>query len=143
MMGRSRRRGAGQNRSDTNVRVLIVEDNELNRDMLTRRLTRRGLAVTCAADGLEGIRLATEQPPDVILMDIGLPVIDGWEVIRRLKAAEKTRPIPIVALTAHVLIEDQERAFAAGCAGFVAKPIDMDALLSAIDQAAEGSGDHG
>jgi CheY-like chemotaxis protein len=114
------------------MNILLVEDNELNRDMLTRRLVRRGFNVECAVDGEAGVRLARDRHPDLILMDIGLPVIDGWEAIRQLKALPETREIPIVALTAHAFSEDRDRAFAAGCAGFVSKPVDMQYLLDTI-----------
>jgi CheY-like chemotaxis protein len=118
------------------LNVLLVEDNDLNRDMLVRRLARNGMAATCAVDGEDGVRQALAGRPDVILMDISLPVIDGWEAIRRIRAAPETASIPIVALTAHVLKEDRERAEAAGCSGFVSKPIDMPVLLDAIRRAA-------
>lgn len=116
--------------------ILLVEDNELNRDMLVRRLSRHGMAAACAVDGVDGVRQALALRPDVILMDISLPVIDGWEAIRRIRSAPETATIPIIALTAHVLKEDRERADAAGCAGFVSKPIDMPVLLAAIRRAA-------
>jgi CheY-like chemotaxis protein len=118
------------------LNVLLVEDNDLNRDMLVRRLARNGMVATCAVDGEDGVRQALAGRPDVILMDISLPVIDGWEAIRRIRAAPETASIPIVALTAHVLKEDRERAEAAGCSGFVSKPIDMPVLLEAIRRAA-------
>jgi CheY-like chemotaxis protein len=116
--------------------ILLVEDNELNRDMLVRRLARHGMAAACAVDGVDGVRQALALRPDVILMDISLPVIDGWEAIRRIRAAPETEAIPIIALTAHVLKEDRERADAAGCVGFVSKPIDMPVLLATIRRAA-------
>jgi CheY-like chemotaxis protein len=115
---------------------LLVEDNDLNRDMLVRRLARHGIAATCAVDGEDGVRQAVSSRPDVILMDISLPVIDGWEAIRRIRAVPETAAIPIIALTAHVLKEDRERADAAGCFGFVSKPIDMPVLLDTIRRAA-------
>ena len=118
------------------LNVLLVEDNDLNRDMLVRRLARHGMAATCAVDGEDGVRQALAGRPDVILMDISLPVIDGWEAIRRIRAVPETASIPIVALTAHVLKEDRERAEAAGCSGFVSKPIDMPVLLETIRRAA-------
>ncbi len=118
------------------MHVLLVEDNEMNRDMLSRRLARRGLAVTVAVDGAEAVRLAKAARPDLILMDIGLPVIDGWEAIRQIKTTPDTSAIPILALTAHAFSEDRDRALAAGCIGFIPKPIDMSALLVAINSAA-------
>ncbi|MEP7002723.1 MAG: response regulator, partial [bacterium] len=96
-------------------RVLIVEDNELNRDMLSRRLMRRGYEVSIARDGAEGVSMATETMPDIVLMDMSLPVVDGWEATRRLKAAPATRGIPIIALTAHAMTGDEAKARAAGC----------------------------
>jgi CheY-like chemotaxis protein len=100
--------------------------------MLQRRLARRGFTVECAADGEAGVRLAREGHPDLILMDIGLPVIDGWEAIRQLKALPETRDIPIITLTAHAFSEDRKRSESAGCAGFVPKPIDLECLLGTI-----------
>jgi CheY-like chemotaxis protein len=116
------------------MKILLVEDNELNRDMLTRRLTRRGFTVECAEDGEAGVRLARDVRPDLVLMDIGLPVIDGWEAIRQLKALPETSEIPIITLTAHAFSEDRNRAQLCGCAGFVTKPIDLECLLAAINQ---------
>jgi CheY-like chemotaxis protein len=118
------------------LNVLLVEDNDLNRDMLVRRLARHGMTAVCAVDGEDGVRQAFQHRPDVILMDISLPVIDGWEAIRRIRSVPETGAIPIIALTAHVLPEDRERADAAGCYAFIAKPIDMPALLEAIRRAA-------
>jgi two-component system, cell cycle response regulator DivK len=109
------------------VRVLIVEDNENNRKMLQRRLARRGYEVAVAADGAEGLALARAEPaPDVVLMDMSLPVMDGWAVTRRLKADPATRAIPVIALTAHAMAGDRERALEAGCDDFETKPIDLD-----------------
>ena len=110
-------------------RILIVEDNELNRDALSRRLARRGYAVLLAADGATGLNMAVAQAPDLILMDLGLPDIDGWECTRRLKAAAATRCIPVIALSAHAMRGDRERALEAGCDEFDTKPIDVAALL--------------
>lgn len=114
------------------LNVLLVEDNELNRDMLARRLARHGMTTTCALDGADGVAQAQASRPDVILMDISLPVIDGWEAIRRIRASPETSAIPIIALTAHVLLEDRTRAASAGCSAFVSKPIDMSALVEKI-----------
>jgi CheY-like chemotaxis protein len=114
-------------------RILLVEDNELNRDMLSRRLTRRGYDVVIAVDGAEGVALAESATPDLILMDMSLPVLDGWEATSRLKAASATRAIPIVALTAHAMSGDRERALAAGCDDFDTKPVDLPRLLGKIE----------
>ncbi len=111
------------------TRVLLVEDNELNRDMLSRRLARRGFEVLLALDGEEGIRMTREQRPDIVLLDMSLPVIDGLEAARQLKADAATRDIPLLALTAHALTEDRERALAAGCDDFDTKPVDLTRLL--------------
>ena len=112
--------------------VLLVEDNEMNRDMLTRRLVRRGYVVVCAHDGPEAVRMARDERPQLILMDIGLPVMDGWQVIRHLKSSPETATIPIIALTAHALAEDHARAVAEGCCDFITKPIEFERLLEAI-----------
>jgi CheY-like chemotaxis protein len=114
-------------------RILLVEDNELNRDMLSRRLARRGYDVVIAVDGAEGVALAESATPDLILMDMSLPVLDGWEATSRLKAASATRAIPIVALTAHAMSGDRERALAAGCDDFDTKPVDLPRLLGKIE----------
>jgi CheY-like chemotaxis protein len=110
-------------------RILVVEDNELNRDVLQRRLTAKGFEVRAAADGLQGLSDARSFSPDLILMDLGLPEIDGWECMRRLRADDTTRAIPIFVLTAHALVGDRERALAAGCDEFDTKPIDFARLL--------------
>ncbi|MEO7456608.1 MAG: response regulator [Gemmatimonadaceae bacterium] len=115
-------------------RVLIVEDNELNRDMLSRRLTRRGYEVLIARDGAEGVAMATETQPDIVLMDMSLPVLDGWEATRRLKSDQATRGIPVIALTAHAMTGDEAKARAAGCDDFDTKPVDIDRLLGKIEQ---------
>lgn len=115
------------------TRVLLVEDNELNRDMLSRRLTRRGFEVLIALDGAEGMRMALQDQPDLVLMDMSLPVIDGLEATRRLKANPATSAIPILALTAHALIEDRDRALAAGCDDFDTKPVDLTRLLEKME----------
>ena len=110
-------------------RILIVEDNEMNRDMLSRRLVRRGFEVSIAVNGQEGVDRATADRPDLILMDMSLPVLDGWEATRRLKAAAATSDIPVIALTAHADPEDRAQATAAGCDDFDTKPIDLERLL--------------
>ncbi len=115
-------------------RILIVEDNEVNRDVLSRRLTRHGFEVATAHDGVQGLASARSGAPDLILMDLGLPEIDGWECARRLKADARTRHIPIIALTAHAMLGEREKALAAGCDDFDTKPIDFAALLQKIQQ---------
>ena len=114
--------------------LLLVEDNELNRDMQVRRLERKGFKVLIAMDGRQGIEVATAKLPDLILMDLNLPVMDGWEATRQLKSAPETRGIPIIALTAHATVADRERAMEAGCDEFVTKPIDMAQLLAMIEK---------
>jgi CheY-like chemotaxis protein len=117
------------------MRILIVEDNEMNRDMLRRRLEFRGYTVECAADGAAGIEAARSRP-DVILMDMSLPIVDGWEATRRLKANAETSSIPVIALTAHALKDDQEKAMQAGCDGFHPKPIEIEELINLIQKLA-------
>jgi CheY-like chemotaxis protein len=112
--------------------ILIVEDNEMNRDVLARQLTRRGHAVATAADGRLGLSMARGHGADLILLDLGLPDIDGWECARQLKADPVTRGIPIIALTAHAMIGDRQRALDAGCDEFDTKPIDLTSLLEKI-----------
>ena len=113
--------------------ILIVEDNELNRDMLSRRLSRKGYEVLLAVDGAGGIAVAAARTPDLILMDMSLPVLDGWEATRRLKADERLRTIPIIALTAHAMATDRDKALAAGCDDYDTKPIELPRLLAKID----------
>jgi CheY-like chemotaxis protein len=115
------------------ARILLVEDNEMNRDMLSRRLVRRGFEVLLAVDGEQGMALATSAAPDLILMDMSLPVLDGWEATRRLKADGATRAIPVIALTAHALSGEREKALGAGCDDFDTKPIDLPRLLEKIE----------
>ena len=114
--------------------LLLVEDNEMNRDMLSRRLARRGYTVTVAVDGLTGVSAAQSTLPDLVLMDIGLPDIDGLVATRRLKADERTRRIPIVVLTAHAMAEERARTIAAGCDGHLTKPIDQLELLTTLQR---------
>jgi len=114
-------------------KILLVEDNEMNRDMLTRRLERKGYEVVAATDGQQALDMARAEAPDLILMDLSLPVLDGWEATRRLKAAEETRAIPVLALTAHALAEEREAALAAGCDEYDTKPVDLARLLSKIE----------
>jgi CheY-like chemotaxis protein len=111
----------------------LVEDNEMNRDMLTRRLERKGYRVITAHDGLQGHDMAHSEAPDLILMDISLPVMNGWEVTRKLKADETTKQIPIIALTAHALATDRAKAFEAGCDDYDTKPVDFARLQEKID----------
>jgi CheY-like chemotaxis protein len=114
-------------------KILLVEDNELNRDMLTRRLQRRGYAVVVAVDGIEGIALAEREAPDLILMDMSLPGVDGWEATTRLKRSPATRAIPVIALTAHAMASDRAQALAAGCDDFDTKPVELARLLGKIE----------
>ncbi len=113
-------------------KILLVEDNEMNRDMLSRRLQRRDFEVVIAVDGKEGIEKASTETPDLILMDMSLPEIDGWEATRRLKADDATRNIPIIALTAHAMESDEAKAREAGCDDFDTKPVDLKRLLEKI-----------
>ena len=114
-------------------RILLVEDNETNRDMLSRRLIRRGYEVILAVDGESGIALAGSEDPDLILMDMSLPLLDGWEATRRLKAAPATQHIPIVALTAHAMSSDRDKALEAGCDDYDTKPVELQRLLDKIE----------
>jgi two-component system, cell cycle response regulator DivK len=115
------------------MKILLVEDNEMNRDMLSRRLQRRGFEVALAVDGEEGLALARSEQPDLILMDMSLPIVDGWEATRRLKADPATRAIPIIALTAHAMADDRDKALEAGCDGYDTKPIELPRLLEKIE----------
>ena len=115
-------------------KILLVEDNEMNRDMLSRRLLRRGYEVIIAVDGQQGVDLAGTTQPNVILMDMSLPVIDGWEATRRIKADPATKAIPVIALTAHAMAGDREQALAAGCDDYDTKPIDLTRLLPKIEK---------
>jgi two-component system cell cycle response regulator DivK len=113
--------------------ILLVEDNEMNRDMLSRRLIRRGYEVVAALDGQSGVEMARSAAPDLILMDMSLPVLDGWEATRRIKADPDTRGIPIIALTAHAMSSDRARALEAGCDDYDTKPIELPRLLEKIE----------
>jgi CheY-like chemotaxis protein len=115
------------------AKILLVEDNEMNRDMLSRRLQRRGYGVLIATDGAEGVAQAQAEVPDLILMDMSLPVLDGWEATRRLKAAPGTRSIPVIALTAHAMSGDREKAIEAGCDDYDTKPVEFNRLLAKIE----------
>jgi two-component system, cell cycle response regulator DivK len=110
-------------------RVLLVEDNEMNRDMLSRRLIRNGYEVVIAVDGQQGVDMATSERPDLILMDMSLPVIDGWEATRQIKASEATKKIPVIALTAHAMAGDREKAMEMGCDDYDTKPVEITRLL--------------
>jgi len=113
-------------------KILLVEDNEMNRDMLSRRLVRRGFEVVMAVDGAEGVAKAGSEAPDLILMDMSLPVMDGWEASRTIRANAETTQIPMIALTAHAMQGDREKALAAGCDDFDTKPVDLTRLLGKI-----------
>jgi CheY-like chemotaxis protein len=115
------------------VKILLVEDNEMNRDMLSRRLTRKGYEVVMAVDGGEGVAMSVSAAPELILMDMSLPVIDGWEATRRIKAATETRHIPIIGLTAHAMAGDREKALEAGCDEYDTKPIELERLIGKIE----------
>jgi two-component system cell cycle response regulator DivK len=113
-------------------RILLVEDNDMNRDMLSRRLVRNGYEVFLAMDGRQGVDMAFSERPDLILMDLSLPVIDGWEATRRIKANDATRRIPVIALTAHAMAGDREKAIEVGCEDFDTKPVEISRLLGKI-----------
>jgi CheY-like chemotaxis protein len=115
------------------ARILIVEDNEMNRDMLSRRLIKKGYEVEIAVDGQEGHDMAHESNPELILLDMSLPIMDGWEVARRLKASDQTKSIPIIALTAHAMAGDREKALDAGCDDYDTKPVDFKRLRGKMD----------
>ncbi|MGY0798859.1 response regulator [Lysobacter sp. A286] len=115
------------------MKILLVEDNEMNRDMLSRRLKRRGYEVAIAIDGQAALDRVASEMPQLVLMDMSLPVIDGWETTRRMKADPRTANIPIIALTAHAMMEDRERALAAGCDDFDTKPVDLERLVGKIE----------
>jgi len=115
------------------AKILLVEDNEMNRDMLSRRLQRKGYEISIAVDGAEGVALAHSEGPELILMDLSLPVMDGWEATRRLKASAETRSIPVIALSAHAMSGDKEKALEAGCDDYDSKPIEFPRLLGKIE----------
>jgi len=114
------------------TKLLLIEDNEMNRDMLSRRLQKQGYEILIAVDGEEGIAKALAAAPALILMDMSLPGIDGWEATRRLKSEQQTRSIPVIALTAHAMADDRDKALAAGCDDFDTKPVELPRLLSKI-----------
>ena len=115
------------------LKVLLVEDNEMNRDMLSRRLERKGYAVVMALDGESGVAMAHSEAPDLILMDMSLPIVDGWEATRRLKADDSTKGIPVIALTAHAMSSDRDKALEAGCDDYDTKPVELPRLLEKIE----------
>ena len=115
------------------TKILLVEDNELNRDMLSRRLQRKGFEVVNAVDGQEGVEMAHSEAPELILMDISLPVMDGWEAARKIKKSPITRSTPIIALTAHAMVGDREKSLKAGCDDYDTKPIDFQRLLQKME----------
>lgn len=114
-------------------KILLVEDNAMNRDMLSRRLQKKGYEIVVAVDGDQGVRLASADFPDLILMDMSLPVIDGWEATRRIKSAPETKRIPIIALTAHAMSDDRQKAIEAGCDDYDTKPVELPRLLGKIE----------
>ncbi len=121
-------------------KILLVEDNEMNRDMLSRRLKRKGFQVLIAVDGSEGVAMATAEIPDLILMDMGLPVKDGWQATREIKAASETSTIPIIALTAHAIAGDREKCIEAGCDDYDTKPVEFPRLISKIQMLLDRDG---
>ena len=116
------------------TKILLVEDDEMNRDMLSRRLIKRGYDVAVAVDGEQGVEMAGSESPDIILMDMSLPGIDGWTATRQVKAADATRGIPVIALTAHAMAGDREKALEAGCDEFDTKPVELQRLLGKIEE---------
>ena len=116
------------------AKILLVEDNEMNRDMLSRRLIRNGHEVSIATDGQQGVDMALAQLPDLILMDMSLPVIDGWEATRRVKADAATKSVPVIGLTAHAMSGDREKAMAAGCDDYDTKPVELDRLIGKMER---------
>jgi len=115
------------------AKLLLVEDNEMNRDMLSRRLVRRGYEVAIAVDGDQGVTMAQSEKPDLVLMDMSLPVIDGWEATRRIKSSDETRHLPVIGLTAHAMAGDREKALEAGCDDYDTKPIELERLIGKIE----------
>jgi len=121
------------------AKILLVEDNEMNRDMLSRRLQRKGFEVVLATDGQSGVEMARSEAPDLVLMDMSLPTLDGWEATRRLKADTATQPIPVIALTAHAMSGDREKALEAGCDDYDTKPVEFPRLLGKIEALLSGN----
>lgn len=122
------------------VKVLLVEDNEMNRDMLSRRLIKRGYEVVMAVDGQQGIDMSVSEKPDLILLDMSLPVVDGWEAAQQMKANEASKAIPLIALTAHAMASDKDRALSAGCDDFDTKPVELPRLLSKMETLLKAQG---
>ena len=122
------------------AKVLLIEDNEMNRDMLSRRLTKRGYEVVMAIDGQQGIDMAVSEKPDIILLDMSLPVVDGWEAAQQMKSNEVSKPIPLIALTAHAMASDRERAMSAGCDDFDTKPVELHRLLGKMETLLKAKG---
>jgi two-component system cell cycle response regulator DivK len=116
------------------AKVLLVEDNEMNRDILSRRLSRRGYVVVFAMDGQQGIEMADSEKPDIVLMDMSLPVMDGWEATRRIKSDDAMRNLPVIGLTAHAMSGDREKALEAGCDDYDTKPVELDRLIEKIER---------
>ena len=121
-------------------KVLLVEDNEMNRDMLSRRLIKRGYTVLMAIDGQQGIDMALSEKPDIILLDMSLPVVDGWEAARQIKANDASNGVPLIALTAHAMAADRERAMSAGCDDFDTKPVELPRLLGKMETLLKAKG---
>ncbi len=122
-------------------KILLVEDNEMNRDMLSRRLARKGYEIVLAVDGPSGVAMAQSESPDLVLMDMSLPTLDGWEATRRLKADASTQHIPVIALTAHAMSGDREKALEAGCNDYDTKPVELPRLLLKIETLLRGAGE--
>jgi CheY-like chemotaxis protein len=122
------------------AKILLVEDNEMNRDMLSRRLERRGYSVTMAIDGQQGVDMARTEKPDLILLDMSLPIIDGWEAARRIKADPESKDVPLIALTAHAMSGDREKTLEAGCDEYDTKPVELPRLLGKIQKLLEARG---
>ncbi len=122
------------------AKLLLVEDNEMSRDMLSRRLARRGYEVAVAVDGAQGVEMARTERPDLVLMDLSLPVIDGWEATRRIKAGEATRHLPVIGLTAHAMASDRDKALDAGCDDYDTKPIELERLLQKVEALIQSAG---
>ena len=137
-MGRTARDCSWNALNHAMPKILLVEDNEMNRDMLSRRLLRKGYEVVLALDGPSGVEMAGTHAPDLVLMDMSLPVLDGWEATRRLKADAATRHIPVIALTAHAMSSDRERALEAGCDDYDTKPVELPRLLGKIEALLRG-----
>ncbi len=122
------------------MKILLVEDNEMNQEIMVRRLRRKGFELVVAADGMDGVNLAEQEAPDLILMDMSLPEIDGWEATKRIKANPLTQGIPVIALTAHAMERDRETALAAGCDDYDSKPVNFARLLEKINRLLDHSG---